>query len=77
MLFLLDLSPCLCPLTLLPSSLHPSLPSLFLYLPLHLLYLHLYLPLHLVYLTAHLTILALLPRYLVPLLIYLLNQLRI
>ena len=77
MLFLLDLSPGLCPLSLVLHSLQPSLPPLFLYLPLHLLYLHLYLPFHLAYLTAHLTIFALLSRDIVPLLVDLLNQLRI
>jgi hypothetical protein len=71
------LSHCLYSLTLELSLLPPCLPPLLFDLPLHLPYLTLNLPLHLAYFIPQLPELALLPRDLVPLLVDLLNQLRI
>ena len=67
----------LYPLTLKLNLLPPCLPPLLSGLPLHLPYLTLNLPLHLAYLTPQLPELAFLPRDVVPLLVDLLNQLRI
>ena len=77
MLSQLALSRCLNPLTLELNLFPPCLPPLLFDLPLHLPYLTLNLLLHLAYLIPQLPELALLPRNVVPLLVDLLNQLRI